>query len=301
MSVLSPLVTLTNYVNSYLGGRLRRGEISRSTASAMRWTLYQFADEFGNRPLNHLTAKAVDRWLETIGHLSEATRRNYLSRVRMFCQWMLAEGHIHTDPTAHVPAIRQARRAPRTLTASQVRRLLMVLPDRRAKAVVWLMVGCGLRCVEVARLRVEDYDPAGRTVTVQGKADHERTVAVPADVARAVDAYLDETGVMAGPLVRSELHPNRGVSPKTLSTYLRWWMRDAGVKHRPLDGRSAHALRRTCASDVLDHSGDLRAVQEMLGHRRLETTARSYLRPVSLEQLRKAMEGRHYADEPEAA
>lgn len=293
--------TLRTFVLAYVSGRHNRGEINASTAATFRWTLAGFDDSFGDRPLNQLGPAAIDRWLESVGHLADSTRREYLSRVRSFCQWLHANGHIPTDPTAHVPPIRQARRAPRTLNTAQVAALIDVAPHARARAIIWLMVGCGCRCVEVARLQVEDYDPLDRSVTLRGKAGHERTIPVPEGTAAALDAYMDETGVTAGPLIRSQLHPNRGISAKTISTYLRRMLREAGVKTRALDGRSAHALRRTCASDVLEYSGDLRAVQEMLGHQRLETTARAYLRPVTMQQLRSAMEGRHYVDEPDAA
>lgn len=287
MSSLRPLI------NEYVTGRRSRGEITASTAADYRWTLSGLDRSYGNRPLGMFGPAAIDRWMEDIGDLSDATRREYLSRVRSFAQWLVATGKIRTDPTAHVPTIRQARRSPRTLTESQVRDLLAALPDRRARAVVALMVGCGCRCVEVARLRVEDYD--GATIVVTGKGGHERALPVPAMVAAAVDAYLEEVGIVAGPLIRSTTLPTRGIAAKTLSGYVRGWMIDAGVKTRALDGRSAHALRRTAASDVMDHSGDVRIVQQMMGHARLETTARSYLRPVTMSQLREAMEGRRYA------
>jgi integrase len=292
-SSCSPAVTtLHGEIVAYVTARRSRGEIKASTASDLRWTLAGLDRSFGNRPLDQFGPAAIDRWLASIGDLSDATRREYLSRVRGFAQWLLATGKIRTDPTSHVPTIRQARRAPRTLSGEQVAALLRVLPDRRARAIVLLMVGCGCRCAEVAGLRVEDYDR--RTITVRGKADHERTLPVPAEVAKAIDAYLDETGVVAGPLIRSQLHPSRGVAPATLSSYVRRWMRDARIKARALDGRSAHALRRTAASDVMDRCRDVRAVQAMLGHERLETTARAYLRPVTIEALREAMSGRTY-------
>lgn len=286
------MTTLHTEIVAYISGRLMRGEIRANTAADLRWTLYALERSFGHRPLGQLGPAAIDRWLASIGTLSDATRREYLSRVRGFTQWLVSQGKIAMDPTAHVPVIRQARRAPRTLNMGQVDALLKALPDRRARAVVLLMVGCGCRCAEVARLRVEDYD--GQTITVRGKSDHERSIPVPAAVAKAIDAYLDETGVVAGPLIRSQLNPSRGIAATTLSHYVRRWMRDAKIKARPLDGRSAHALRRTAASDVMDASGDVRVVQAMLGHQRLETTARSYLRPVSMEAMREAMGGRSY-------
>jgi integrase/recombinase XerC len=288
--------TLTPYVHKYVTGRRARGEITRSTAADYRWTLHGLVESYGERPLNLFGPAAIDRWLETVGHLADATRREYLSRVRKFCQWLVKEGKIRVDPTTHVGTIHQARRSPRVLTRAQVNELLASRPDARSKAIMWLMVGCGLRCCEVARLRVEDYDPVARTIVVTGKNNHERALPVPAQVAYWLDRYLEEVGIVAGSLIRSELNPVKGLSPKTLSGYLRAWMLAAGVKARPMDGRSAHALRRTAATEVADTGADLRVVQEMLGHERIETTARHYLAHVTLAQMREAMEARTYGD-----
>lgn len=155
------------------------------------------------------------------------------------------------------------------------------------------MVGCGFRCVEVSRVDVQDYDPTTLTIVATGKALHERRIPVPLEVADALDRYLDEAGSVGGPLIRS-VHGDR-LASKTLSGYVRGWMRAAGVKTANLDGRSAHGLRRTAGSDVMDRCGDIRVVQEMLGHVKIETTAKSYLRPVAIGHLREAMEGRAYA------
>lgn len=289
------MLTLTPHVTMYVTGRRARGEIDRNTATDYRYTLEGLVESYGDRPLRMFGPAAIDRWLEQIGHLSDCTRRQYISRVRGFCRWMVAQGKLRTDPTAHIPAIHQAHRAPRTLTMDEVGRLLTGCTDARARAVVHLMIGCGLRCVSVARLRVEDYDPSTLTLRVTSKGSHEYDIPVPVETAAALNRYLDEVGIVAGPLIRSALTPSHGLSPRTLSGYVRAWMRNAGVKVRPMDGRSAHGLRRTCASDVMDLSGDIRAVQSLLGHARIETTARHYLRPVSMQQMRAAMAGRSYA------
>lgn len=292
-AAIIPIVgTLAPFVRRYLRGRVARGEITRQTGVDLSYCLAGLVDSFGNRPIQQFGPKAIDRWLETVGHLAPATRREYLSRVRGFVRWMVADGVIATDCTAHVPAVHQPRQVPQKLTVDEVRRLLDACPDARARAVVWLMVGCGCRCVEVSRLDVADYDPQALTVLLVGKARHERVIPVPSTAARALDAYLDEVGRPCGPLVRTV--DGQRMASKTLSGYMRGWMRDAGVKSSALDGRSAHALRRTAGSDVMDACGDVRMVQEMLGHARIETTARSYLRPVSLVALRSAMDGRDY-------
>lgn len=294
MPTVTYMGTLTPLLARYTAERHARGEISRQTLHALRWSFGHIDQSFGDRPISQFGPRAIDRWLAGIGHLAPATRREYLSRVRGFSRWLISEGMIRTDPTLHVPPIRQPRTQPRTLTEPEVARLLAVLPDARAHAIVWLMIGLGCRCVEVERLMVGDYDPHARQILLVGKAGHERVLPVPAKTAQALDTYLAEVGASGGPMIRSRSNPSTALTAQTIGTYVRRWLRAAGVKQGVLDGRSAHGLRRTAASDVMDRVGDIRVVQEMLGHARIETTARAYLRRVPIEQMREAMEGRTY-------
>lgn len=295
------VLTLEPLSRRYLDERARRSEIGGNTLRNQRSILASFTREFGNRPPERLTRRFIERWLGTIGHLAPSTRRYQLSTVRVFCRWLIERGVIDRDPTDGLAPIRQPRAVPRALNPADVAALLRALPDQRARAIVWLMVGCGLRCCEVSRLTVSDYDPHSRTITVIGKGSHERVLPVPARVAREVDRYLDETGVVTGPLIRGAYNPSAGIGADTISKYVSRWMGDAGIKHNRRDGRSAHALRHTAASDVLDRGADLRVVQAMLGHQHLNTTS-IYLRRANLGQLRAAMEGRDYTgDLPPAA
>jgi integrase/recombinase XerC len=286
-------LTLTHHAETYLRGRRLRGEITLDTLRNQRCHLAGLATSFGARPITRFGPAAIDRWLETIGHLTPATRRSRISTVRTFCRWMVAQRRIGADPTGHLEPVRQPRAVPRALEEPRVAAVLDACPDLRARAIVWLMVGLGLRCCEVARLEVQDYEPHAGLVTVTGKGGHERALPVPAEAAAAVDAYLAEAGVVGGPLIRSYRRPSEPLRADTISGLVGEWMAEAGIKHRQRDGVSAHALRHTAASDVLDRCGDIRVVQQMLGHAHLATTA-IYLRRARLDQLREAMEGRAY-------
>lgn len=285
--------TLSTHTTTYLAERRKRGELGKRTARAMSYSLASLDRSFGNRPLNQLSKRAIERWLETIGHLAPSTRRNRLTTVRGFCAWMVERGHIPANPCDQIGNIPQPRSVPRAMPRPDLAKLHDVLPDLRARTVVSLMLGCGLRCVEVARLQVTDYDPDVAMIRVVGKGSHERELPVPSEVSGVLDAYLVETGLMSGPLVRSKMRPAAGLSEETISKYVGQWMREAGVKVARWDGRSAHALRHTAASDVLDECQDLRIVQAMLGHAHLSSTA-IYLRRAHLGQMRAAMEGRRY-------
>jgi integrase/recombinase XerC len=283
---------MLTHLDTYLTERVRRGTLDPMTARNYRSSLAGLAASH-TRPVQTLDGDAIGRWLESRRHLSPATRRGDLTAVAGFCEWLVARGDLARNPAADVPRIRQPDPVPRALEPGQVAAVLRACPDTRARAVVWLQVGLGLRCGEVARLRLVDWSRPAGTLLVHGKGQRERVLPVTDEVRRALDAYLAERPAWSGPLVRSYRRPWCGLSPDTISGMVSEWMRAAGVKHWARDGVSAHALRHTAASDVLDRSHDLRAVQEMLGHRQLQTTA-VYLRRANLDRLRAAMAGRDY-------
>lgn len=287
--------TLAPFVATYLTGRRRRGEFNAQTYRTQRSHLRGLVRSFGTRPVESFGPAAVRRWQETIGHLAPASRRLQLSTVRCFGRWLVARKVIRRDPTFGVPPIRQPRKAARALPVSDVTKVLAAAPDTRAKAILWLMLGCGLRCCEVAQLDIGDYDPKGLTLFVVGKSGHERVLPVPSAVASALNVYLAEVGLGHGPMIRSQRWGDwrAGLSPSAVSKLVGVWMGDAGIKARNRDGISAHALRHTAASDVLERCHDLRVVQQMLGHAQLSTTA-IYLRQAAIGEMRIAMEGRTY-------
>jgi integrase/recombinase XerC len=137
----------------------------------------------------------------------------------------------------------------------------------------------GLRCVEVSRLAVEDWDRGRQQITVCGKNGDHRRLPVGPDVAHLLAAHVG--GRLSGPVV--------DYSPATLSRLVRRWMTQAGLKGEPYDGVSAHALRHTAASELYDDNHNVKAVQEFLGHKNVATTDR-YLRGGNEQVIRDSLE-----------
>lgn len=289
----SPILRL---VITYLMERKSRGELSKATVDTYRFALFSFADSFGRRLLNQLSRKAVERWLETIANLARGTRRLRLSIVKGFAEWCVVEGKVPRDFTAGLRKIPVPRAVPRDLTIDHFQALLAACEDDRERAVLWLLYGCGLRCVEVSRLDVPDYDPGERVLHVVGKAGHERHVPVPAPVHRAIQAYLvSQRAPRTGPLMRNITTPTR-LSPNRIAKLTAGLFARSGVKVRPHDGRSAHGLRAAAASDLLDQCEDVRVAQQFLGHKNVATTSR-YLRRRTLASIREANDARFEANQ----
>lgn len=280
---------------SWVDARRQRGEIGRKSAENYLYRLGLLAAVVPN--LADLDRAGFDRWQRSVGERTPASRRAYLSTVHRFCLWLVAEGHIPVDPSAHAARVREPRRVPRALSAAAVRQLFAAATDSRDRAAISLMVEMGLRCCEVANLQLDDWDRSAATMFVRGKNDSDRVLPVPAPVALALKVHLNEQGWSAGPLLR---HRGRGMAANGWSRHMTALFRAAGLKNGPYDGRSAHALRHTAASDVLDRCKNVRTVQAMLGHASIATT-QIYLRRANLDQLREAMSGRDYVLSDSAA
>ena len=254
-------------VEAYVCDRAARAEIGALSARQLRWRLAGLARTCEGVDVAELDRDRLRAWQATIAAQRPASRRAYLSTVRVFCRWCADEGLLAGDPTRCLGRVKEPRREPRALSGAQLARLRLVLPDLEARVVVALMARQGLRCVEVSRWAAEDFDRGRARMTVRGKAGHERAVPVADDVAALLEEWL--AGRQSGPVVRR--------SPARLSRLVRAWMEQAGLKAGAYDGRSAHALRHTAASDLYDSTRDVKAVQRFLGHANVATTDR-YLR-----------------------
>lgn len=282
---------VTGLVLRYVAAKIARHEYNVRTAKSARWVLLNFAAVCPADPAM-LRRRHVDRWLAS-QNVASTTVLTRLSVVRNFCRWLVVEGHTTTDATLGLTGPKRPRHQPRAIAAPQVAATLRACPDARARLIVSLMVQEGLRRAEVVALQVADVDMARRTMLVSGKGDAERFLPITDATHSALAAYLAEHPSPAGPLVRSYQYPHRPISPDHVGRIVSEWMSDAGVKRRARDGVSAHALRHTAASDVLEHGAHITQVQAMLGHESLETT-RKYLRRVDAAGLLGVMNGRDY-------
>lgn len=289
--------TVGGAVKRYLGERGRRGDFAPETQRHVASILRRFADAAGpDLSIAQLTRVQVRRWWGDL-KVGRSTARNHLSTVKTFLRWCVENDLLRADPTRGMRPPREPRRLPRTLDRAAAARLIDALPDARARLIVYWMLHMGLRCGEVARLQIGDVDFAQRLLFIRGKAQNERLLPIPGEAWSALTAYLADEPVGSGPLVRNYREPGRPLTPHYVSKLVRSWMAAAGIKDAPLDGVSAHALRRTCASDLLDNGAHIRQVQQVLDHRSISTTER-YLRRRDAIDLREVVDGRSYRAVP---
>lgn len=282
-------------IDAYVGARVARGDLARSSADAIRRTLRQWVRHVDFATPRRWTVDEVATWVNDVA-LRANTRKSRLTKLRPFARWLILEGRLASDPTIGIGRIRVPRSTPRDLTPDEVGRLVGACPDERARLIVLLMVQLGLRCGDVARIRVEDFDVRRRLLHVRakgGRGEPTHWEPIPDEAWGALGRWLPVLGHSSGPLLRSYQHADRGLSPQWVSKLVGGWIRVAGLKDLPWDGRSAHALRHSCAQHMIDGGADLREVQHALGHHSIRSTELYVRREPP--GLRRAMEGRRYA------
>jgi integrase/recombinase XerC len=206
--------------------------------------------------------------------LSARSVARRLSAVRTFLSYLVEIGIVRANQAVHVQAPKPSRRLPKTLDADQVASLLAISGEApltlRDRAILELFYSSGLRLAELVGLDLSDVDVADRTVRVTGKGGKTRIVPVGRHALRALGDWLHVRPELASPGEQALFLGQRGerLSRRSVQTRLNHWAQRQGAPTRV----HPHMLRHSFATHLLESSGDLRAVQEMLGHASVSTT-----------------------------
>jgi len=245
--------------------------LSPRTVAGYRRDLEAFRAFLGDLPLAAAGRQQVRGF---VGHLhrrglSPRSIHRSLSALRTFYAYLVRERQVAANPAERVPAPRQGRPLPRTLAPEQAQALLSGPAEGfeglRDRALLELLYSSGLRVSEAAGLDLGGLDRASGEARVLGKGRKTRVVPVGRKALTALAAYLPERASRAAEGETALFITRRG---------RRMSVRAMQDRVRALSGGAAspHTLRHSCASHVLESSGDLRAVQELLGHANLSTT-----------------------------
>ncbi len=267
-----------NWLQSFLDMQAHEKRASAHTLAAYRRDLQAFVDML---PAD--LAADPERWTAAVrAHAGQLHRRGLaarsiqrkLSAIRSFCNWLVANGHARNNPARDVRAPRLPQRLPETLTPDELAALLEATPRdpllQRDAAMLELFYSSGLRLAELVGLDLCDIDLREGLARVTGKGNKTREVPVGRSAITALTAWLREraryTDDPDGPLFVSRR--GQRIHPRTVQQRLEHWRRKYGGS-QPLH---PHMLRHSFASHLLESSGELRAVQELLGHADISTT-----------------------------
>ena len=207
--------------------------------------------------------------------LSGRSLARTLSAWRAFYRFLIErDGTLKDDPCAGIKAPKSSRRLPSALSPDEAAKLVAIDSDEpfaiRDRAVFELAYSSGLRLSELAQLDVAGCDLTTGEVRVLGKGSKERIVPVGTAARDAVTRWLSLRSAHAAPGEMAMFIGRRGrrLSPRAIQQQLAQWAIRQGLSRHV----HPHMLRHSFASHVLQSSGDLRAVQEMLGHASIAST-----------------------------
>jgi integrase/recombinase XerC len=206
--------------------------------------------------------------------LSASSVQRRLSGVRNFLKFLVREGAIPGNPAVLVQAPKWHRPLPHTLDVEQMARLLDILGTDpatvRDRAIMELLYSSGLRIAELINLDTPDLDVADRTVRVVGKGSRMRILPVGSYAVRALRAWLAIRRQVANSGERSLFVGRLGVRLTSRAVQLRIaeWARTQGITVHV----TPHMFRHSFATHLLESSGAIREVQELLGHASISTT-----------------------------
>lgn len=283
--------------------------VSPDTAEAYAHDAVQFVDFLAHErgeeqawDLTQVDQALLRRYLAHL-HRQEYARSSVLRKVaalRALFRYLVATGQMQHNPAAVLRTAGAAPRLPEPLSEEETA-LIIELPDendplgQRNRVILELLYATGMRVSELARLDVADLDLTERMVRVVGKGNQERVAFFGKPAVEAVQQYLEQgrtlllqrrRGTRTEPAL---LLNNRGtrLSVRGIQNVVRNCALQIGASATT----SPHTLRHTFATHLLDRGADLRAIQELLGHRQLSTT--QIYTHVSLERLREAYHQAH--------
>ena len=211
-------------------------------------------------------------------HLAETgvsicTRNSIMTGLRFLFRVTLRR----LDLAAEIYHLHEPQKIPQVMSPDETRRLLAVATSLKARVLLSLSYGCGLRAGEVVRLKVKHIDSAQRIIRIeQSKGRKDRNVMLSPETVDLLRQWwkvrlgFDATTPLQERWLFPGRRPGRPMTTRQLSRLFHEAADEAGIKKNV----TLHALRHSFATHLLERGTDIRIIQALLGHDKLDTTAR---------------------------
>jgi integrase/recombinase XerC len=206
--------------------------------------------------------------------LNGKSLQRWLSALRSFFQYCIKQSWLTYNPAEGIAAPKSAKHLPKTLDVDQAAQFVEVKGDDfiayRDRALLELLYSSGLRLAEIVSVNLTDIDLREAMIIVTGKGNKTRSVPVGGAAIKAIHEWLEHRNNFARPEELALFITQRGsrISHRAVQMRLQQISLEQGMDN-PVH---PHMLRHSFASHMLESSGDLRLVQEMLGHANIATT-----------------------------
>jgi len=243
----------------------------RDLQKVMRYCQEQNIDGWQRLDVHHVRGLVAQLHRRGLGGRS---LQRLLSALRTLFNYLLREGVVKSNPILGVRAPKTPRKLPKTLDVDQLNQLLESdetdLLTIRDYTMMELIYSSGLRLAELAGLDINDIDRKDAVVRITGKGSKTRVVPVGRYALTALERWLKSRAAWVAPdnMALFVGKSGRRLGHRAIQLRLREWAVRRGLP----EALHPHMLRHSFASHLLESSGDLRAVQELLGHADISTT-----------------------------
>jgi len=273
----SPDSARQEILNGYLAYLGNERQYSPLTLENYARDLRQLFKAAGDTPLADLKSHQIRRFIASLHGqgLGGKSLARMLSAWRGFYTYLIRDHHYASTPCSGLRAPKSPRNLPHTLSPDEAVRMVDLPADGdaltlRDKAMFELLYSSGLRLAELVGLNPDALDFADASVRVTGKGNKTRIIPLGSQAIIALQQWLQQRGALAKEDEPALFINRNGGRITARSVQLR--MKEWGIKQGLSSNVHPHLLRHSFASHVLQSSGDLRAVQEMLGHASISTT-----------------------------
>lgn len=267
--------------------------LTKTSADFYLTDVRQFLATANKESLSAIEMKDIKDYIKKMYflNLSAASVARKIISLRNFFRFLLKESLIKNDPTENIELPKAKRKLPVVLTVEEIERIIKACEEEggyeglRAKTMIELLYGCGLRAEELLSLKVNNLFLEDGYITVFGKRKKERAVPIGQPAIQALRDYwnLSRPKYIKKPTDYLFLNTRgKRLSRMGLWKILNYFIKKAKIT-KPV---SPHTFRHTFATHLLEGGANLRAVQEMLGHSSITTTQiytkieREYLKEV---------------------
>jgi site-specific recombinase XerD len=266
-------MVITNVVINYRRF-LKRKNCSKHTLKNYMSTLKQFV-LWVDVPIEQVTHKTVLSFMDHLldKRLKPKTINCYLNSIRGFYEYLIEEEQVPIPhPVKRGYSLRLSRPLPRYLRDEDVLKLFNVIRSKRDLAMFMLMLRCGLRVEEVAKLTMAALDlPRSQLFVYEGKGVKDRVVYLSNDAYKILVQYLKARPSSRAKrvfLIEKGRFKGKPIQVRGIQHRMQHYAQIAGLKV------SCHQLRHTMATQLLNADADLVTIQDLLGHTRIKTTQR---------------------------
>tara|TARA_R110000782_G_scaffold17576_1_gene48945 strand:- start:2987 stop:3886 length:900 start_codon:yes stop_codon:yes gene_type:complete len=248
-----------------------RSAYQRDLSSLQKFCEKQEINRWSDLDGRQVRGFVASRHREGIG--GRSLQRN-LSAIRSFYRYLLDEAKVKNNPAEGIIAPKTPRKLPNVLDTDQTVQLVEIEEQDglsvRDRAMLELIYSSGLRLAELISINMGDIDYSDRILNVTGKGKKMRSVPVGQHAIKAIKNWLKIRQSMVNKNENALFISQRGkrISPRSVQERLKQWAIKQGLPSHV----HPHMLRHSFASHMLESSGDLRAVQELLGHADISTT-----------------------------